>query len=34
LVSGADAILLMDWDGWKRVVETRKVTEGRGVGDR
>jgi hypothetical protein len=34
LVSGADAILLMDWDGWKRLVETRKVTEGRGVGDR
>ena len=29
LVSGADAILLMDWEGWKRVVETRKVTEGR-----
>jgi hypothetical protein len=27
LVSGADAILLMDCDGWKRVVETRKVTE-------
>ncbi len=34
LVSGADAILLIDWDGWKRLVETRKVTEGRGVGDR
>jgi hypothetical protein len=34
LVSGADAILLMDFDGWKRLVETRKVTEGRGVGDR
>jgi hypothetical protein len=34
LVSGADAILLFDVDGWKRVVETRKVTEGRQVGDR
>jgi hypothetical protein len=34
VVSGADAILLFDWDGWKRVVETRKVTEGRRVGDR
>ena len=33
LVSGSDAILLMDWDGWKRLVETRKVTEGRQVGD-
>jgi hypothetical protein len=34
VVSGADAILLFDLEGWKRVVETRKVTEGRQVGDR
>ena len=34
LVSGADAILLFDWEGWKRVVETRKVTEGRKAGER
>ena len=34
LVSGADAILLFDWEGWKSVVEKRKVTEGRRVGDR
>jgi len=34
VVSGADAILLFDLDGWKRVVETRKVTEGRQVGDK
>lgn len=34
LVSGADAILLFDWERWKSVVETRKVTEGRRVGDR
>jgi hypothetical protein len=34
LVSGADANLLFDWDGWKRVVETRKATEGRRVGDK
>jgi hypothetical protein len=33
LVSGSDAILLVDWDGWKGLVETRKVTEGRQVGD-
>ena len=32
LVSGSDAILLVDWEGWKRVVETRKVTEGRRTG--
>jgi hypothetical protein len=31
LVSGADANLLFDWDGWKRLVETRKVTQGRQV---
>ena len=34
VVSGADAVLLFDLDGWKRVVETRKTTEGRQVGDR
>src|SRR5215468_8543045 len=34
VVSGADAVLLFDWEGWKRVVETRKTTEGRQVGDR
>ena len=34
VVSGADAVLLFDLDGWKRVVETRKVTGGRQVGDR
>lgn len=34
VISGADAILLFDWDGWKRVIETRKVTEGRRVGER
>jgi hypothetical protein len=34
VVSGADAILLFDWEGWKKVVETRKVTEGRRVGDK
>jgi hypothetical protein len=32
LVSGADAILLFDSEGWKSVVEKRKVTEGRRVG--
>jgi hypothetical protein len=32
LVSGSDAILLVDWDGWKSVVEGRKVTEGRRTG--
>lgn len=32
MVSGSEAILLMDWEGWKRVVETRKVTEGRRTG--
>ena len=31
LVSGADAYLVVDWDSWKEVVETRKVTEGRRV---
>jgi hypothetical protein len=34
VTSGADAILLFDWEGWKKLVETRKVTEGRQVGDR
>jgi hypothetical protein len=34
LVSGADAILLFDWEGWKQVVDTRKATEGRRVGDK
>src|SRR5207247_7911415 len=34
VVSGANAMLLFDVEGWKRVVETRKVTEGRQVGDR
>lgn len=34
VVSGDDAVLFFDWDGWKRVVETRKATEGRKVGDR
>src|SRR6266513_5196849 len=34
VVSRADAILLFDWDGWQRLVEKRKVTEGRRVGDR
>ena len=32
LVSGSDAILLVDWEGWKKVVETRKVTGGRRTG--
>ena len=34
VVSGANAMLLFDVEGWKRVVETRKVTERRQVGDR
>jgi hypothetical protein len=34
VISGADAMLLFDVEGWKRVVETRKVTDGRQVGDR
>lgn len=33
VVSGADAILLFDWESWKTVVETRKATQGRRVGD-
>ena len=31
LVSGADAMLLLDWDSWEKVVATRKVTGGRVV---
>ena len=34
VVSGADAILLFDAEGWKTVVATRKATQGRKVGDR
>ena len=33
VVSGSDALLLFDWDGWKKLVERRKVTEGRRVGE-
>jgi hypothetical protein len=32
VVSGADAMLLVDWETWNRVIETRKVTEGRRIG--
>ncbi len=32
LVSGADAMLLLDWDSWEKVAATRKVTGGREVG--
>jgi hypothetical protein len=34
LVSGDDAYLLFDWEGWKNIVETRVVTQGREVGER
>ena len=34
VVSGADALLLFDWESWNRVVETRKTTEGRRVTDK
>jgi hypothetical protein len=34
LVSGADAYLLVDWEGWKKVVETRVITGGRRVGEK
>jgi hypothetical protein len=34
LVSGTDAYLLVDWEGWAEIVETRKATEGRRVGDK
>ena len=33
VVSGADALLLFDWDGWKKLVERRKATGGRRVGE-
>jgi hypothetical protein len=32
VVSGADALLLIDPESWKKVIEQRKVTEGRRVG--
>ena len=34
VVSGADAVLFFDLAEWKRLVENRRVTEGRQVGDR
>jgi len=34
LVAGADAMLLVDWETWNDVIETRKVTEGRRVGEK
>jgi hypothetical protein len=34
VVSGADALLLFDWESWNKVVETRKTTEGRRVTDK
>ena len=34
LVSGDDAYLLFDWEGWKKIVETRVATQGREVGER
>jgi hypothetical protein len=34
LISGSDAILLLDWNSWEKVAETRKVTEGRKVVDK
>lgn len=34
VASGADALLLFDWQSWNRVVETRKTTEGRRVTDK
>lgn len=34
LVSGSDAFLLVDWEGWERLAKSRKVTEGRRVSDR
>jgi hypothetical protein len=34
LVNGADAILLVDWEDWEKLVETRKTTEGRRTGNR
>ena len=32
LAYGANAFLLVDWEGWKKLVETRKATGGRQVG--
>lgn len=32
VVSGADALLLIDTESWEKIVESRKVTEGRRVG--
>lgn len=34
LISGSDAFLLVDWEGWESLAKSRKVTEGRRVGDR
>ena len=34
LVSGSGAFLLVDWEGWESLAKSRKVTEGRRVGDR
>jgi hypothetical protein len=34
LVSGSDAFLLVDWEGWEKLAKTRRVTEGRRVGDK
>jgi hypothetical protein len=34
LVSGADAMLLVDWETWNAVIATRKATEGRRVGEK
>jgi hypothetical protein len=31
VVNGADAVLLVDWEEWQKLVETRKATEGRKV---
>ncbi len=34
LVSGSDAILLVDWENWQELVATRTVTEGRRLDDK
>ena len=34
LASEDDVMLLVDWTTWNRVIETRKVTEGRRVGEK
>lgn len=34
LVSGADAMLLIDWESWDEVVKTRTVTEGRRIDEK